>query len=63
MFHRAARRLLFALGFAVWPAAAGCELAFDFDRTPLQPVYEGGVGIATDSGPDRAAPSDAGGGG
>jgi hypothetical protein len=38
------RRLFFACVFAIVPLTAACELAFDFDRTPLQPVYgpEGG---------------------
>jgi hypothetical protein len=31
-----------AIVFAVAPLVTACELAFDFDRTPLQPVYDGG---------------------
>jgi hypothetical protein len=47
------RRLFFAGIFSLVPLATACELAFDFDRTPLQPVYEGGAGSdSTDAATD-----------
>ena len=60
MARRSLRRLLVLFAFATIPGTAACELAFDFDRTPLQPVYEGGAGTSHDSG---AEASDARGGG
>jgi hypothetical protein len=59
MHRRSLRRLLVLLAFAATPGVAACELAFDFDRTPLQPVYEGGAGSSNDAG---AEASDAQGG-
>jgi hypothetical protein len=48
MLGRSFRRALFALLFAAGPTA--CEMVFDFDRTPLQPVYEAGSPDAGDGG-------------
>jgi hypothetical protein len=59
MAFRLTRRLLILVAFATIPGVAACELAFDFDRTPLQPVYEGGASRPADGG---AEASDAHGG-
>jgi hypothetical protein len=50
------RRTMFALLVATGPLGMGCELVFDFDRTPLQPVYEAG---APEAGPGATGPKDA----
>lgn len=43
MRNRTFRRALLALALAAGPLATACELALDFDRSPLQPVYEAGT--------------------
>jgi hypothetical protein len=48
MFGLSLRRALLALLLATGPTA--CELVFDFDRTPLQPVYEAGAPDAATEG-------------
>jgi hypothetical protein len=63
MLVRNLRRTLLALLFATGPLVTACELAFDFDRTPLQPVYEGGAGVPEDASSERTPTRDAQGGG
>ena len=41
---------MLALLIGMGPLATACEMVFDFDRTPLQPVYEAGVDDEEDSG-------------
>jgi hypothetical protein len=60
---RSLHRLFVVFVVVAGPSIAACELAFDFDRTPLQPVYEGGAGVASDAGSDGHTASDAKGGG
>jgi hypothetical protein len=43
MRNRTYRRALFALILATGPVVTACEAVLEFDRTPLQPVYEAGV--------------------
>jgi hypothetical protein len=62
MLARNFRRAIVALVFATGPSVTACELAFDFDRTPLQPVYEGGAGIPDDASTERSTRDAQGGG-
>lgn len=57
-------RAMLAFLLATGPMATACEMAFDFDRTPLQPIYEAGAYSpdATGTGPG-SPPRDGGGGG
>ena len=50
------RRAILGLAIAIGPLFTACQAVLDFDRTPLQPIYEAGP-PPEDSGPD--APADA----
>lgn len=58
MCSRTFRRATLVLLLATGPLLTACELLLDFDRSPLQPVYEAGVEEEADS--SSAAPSEAG---
>ena len=47
MRSRTFRRGFFLLLLATGPLATACEAVLDFDRTPLQPVYEAGAADST----------------
>lgn len=66
MRNRTYRRALFALILAAGPVVTACEAVLDFDRTPLQPVYEAGVEEdeeEADGSPDGGAEGGGQGGG
>ena len=63
MRNRTKRRALFALILAVGPAVTACEAVLDFDRTPLQPVYEAGVEEEEEDEEDETPDSGSNGGG
>jgi hypothetical protein len=62
MLQKKLVRAAFACVMALGPLCSACELVFDFDRTPLQEVYEAGPpadsstgGGSGDATPDRSS--------
>lgn len=49
------RRIAFALALSAGPLCSACELAFDFDRSPLNPEPEAGVEDGVDASLDALA--------
>lgn len=61
MRRRTYRRAMLALLLATGPLGTACEIAFDFDRTPLQPIYEAGTSVdGRTEGPGPTVPRDGG---